>query len=136
MGCCNNKNKMNNCNNERAELTDAAAWVINGLMDVVRTGRIPSLFKNAAADQLATMIANLVDENKYLRAIIGVMRPEMLVAENSFTIAFGPNKQYALNIPVTTDDERREIIANLRAAIEKLEAPPAVVAQQQLPLFS
>lgn len=132
MGCCNNKKDCTNKPTE--EFTDITSWILNGLMDVVKTGRIPSLFKNPAADQLAGMIATLVDENKYLRAILGVLKPDLVVAEDQFQIAFGPGKQYTLTIPVPTDSDRKELIEALRAAIVKLEntAPPDT---KQLPLF-
>lgn len=133
MGCCNNKKEFNN----KLEMNDLTSWVVNGLIDVVKTGRIPSLFKNPAADQLATMIANMVDENRYLRAILGVMRPDTVVAGDSFTISFGPSKQYSLTIPVVTPDDRKAIIESLGAAIKKLEQEPekTKAEQAQLPLF-
>lgn len=134
MGCCSNKKDLSN----KLEMSDLTSWVLNGLMDVVKTGRIPSLFKNPAADQLAAMIANVVDENRYLRAILGVMRPDTVVAGDAFTISFGPSKQYSLTIPVVTPDDRKAIVDSLRAAIEKLEQVPEATKteQVQLPLFT
>ncbi|NDD53666.1 hypothetical protein EBZ39_07275 [bacterium] len=134
MGCCNNNNK--NCQQTpKEEFGDMASWIIKGLMDVARTGRIVTLFKNQAADQLAVMIATVVEENKYLRAILGVMKPDIAVNGETFQIAFGPSKQYSLTIPITTDAARKEIINDLRLAIAQLESanPPAI--DKQLELF-
>lgn len=139
MGCCNNKNTTNIKNDlPREEMLNYTS-ILTALLDIVRTGKIPALFKNPAADELAKMIANLVDENKYLRAILGVMRPDVAVTDEAFKISFGPGQNYVLTIPVTTEGERAELIARLEDAIVKLKSfsPPPSPADgtKQLLLF-
>lgn len=131
MGCCNNKK---NCEN-RQEMTDLTSWVLKGLLDVVRTGHISALFKNPAADELALMIVKLIDENKYLRAMLGFSRPETTVTATQFQISFGPGKHYNLTIPVTTESTRVELIESLRVAIQQLQARAPEAEKNQLPLF-
>lgn len=132
MGCCGNKKE---CDTNKAEMKDLTTWIVTNLIDTVKTGKLPGLFKNPAADQLAVMIANVVDENKYLRALLSVMRPDVVVNDETFSISFGPGKQYSLTIPVTNESTRQELVAALQVAIEKLKhcAPPETA--QQLPLF-
>lgn len=138
MGCCNNKKDCNNNKELPKEEMGSFNYVgiFTSLIDVVKTGKLPALFKNPAADQLAIMIANVVDENRYLRALLGVMRPDVVVNDEAFSIAFGPGKQYCLTIPVTTEGGRQELIGALHAAIEKLEQAAPPVTTKQLPLFN
>lgn len=132
MGCCNNNKK--DYDGTKLAMNDLTSWVLTGLINVVKTGKLPTPFKNPVADQLGVMIADLVDENKYLRAILGVLRPDTVVTGDAFTISFGPNKQYNLTIPVVTPDDRAAVIASLKDAIAKLEQEPAK-KPEQLPLF-
>lgn len=135
MGCCNNKKDCNIKELPKEEMLSYMS-ILTGLLDVVKTGKLTTLFKNQAADELATRIINVIDENRYLRAILGVMRPEVVVTDEAFTISFGPGKQYSLMIPVTNEGSRQDLIAALRAAIEKLEQSAPPVVAKQLPLFN
>lgn len=135
MGCCNNKK---DCNNKELPKEEMLSYVgiLTGLLDVVNTGKLTTLFKNPAADELAARIVNVIDENRYLRALLGVMHPAVVVTDSAFSVSFGPGKQYSLTIPVTNDGSRQDLLAALHAAIEKLEQASPPVTPKQLPLFN
>lgn len=134
MGCCNNKKEFNNKELPKEEMLSYVS-IVTGLMDVITTGKLTTIFKNPAADELAARIVNVIDENKYLRAILNVMKPDVAVNEESFSISFGPGKQYRLTIPVTTEHSRQELIVALQSAIQKLEQTTPPETGKQLPLF-
>lgn len=131
MGCCNKKE----CDSNKAEMQDLTSWIFASLIDVAKTGKLPLPFKNPMADQLGLMIVNVLDENKYLRALLGVMKPDIVVNKEVFCISFGPGKQYNLAIPVTTEGTRQELVQALRAAIAQLEGANPPDTGKQLPLF-
>lgn len=125
MGCCNNNKKT--CSDQPTEelsvagLNGFGSWVLSCLLDVVKSGRIPVDLKDDVAKQLATSIANLVDENNYLRAILRVFTPEIAATGEHVTIKFGSGGQYTLNIPMASDTDRERMIAQLEAASEQLK---------------
>ncbi len=126
MGCCNNKNKKTCADQPTEQLSVAGlngfgSWVLNCLMDVVKSGRVPIDLKDEVAKKLATSIANLVDENNYLRAILRVFTPEIAATGEHVAIKFGPSGQYTLNIPVASDADRERMISQLEAASEQLK---------------
>jgi hypothetical protein len=116
-----------------AELNGFGAWVLSCLTDVVKNGRVPFDLKNEAAKQLAVSIANLVDENNYLRAVLRVFTPEISATAEQVTIKFGPESQYALNLPVASTSDRNRMIAQLEATIAELkQSQPLDQSAQQL----
>jgi hypothetical protein len=133
MGCCNNNKK--NCQNPKEEMTDMTSWIVKGLADIVKTGKLSALFKNPAADELAIMIVNVLDENKYLRALLGVMKPGVAITDETFKISFGPNGGYTLAIPVTNEGTRRDLIADLKKALAQLEGRDQSADNKQMALF-
>jgi len=136
VGCCNNKNKTS-CQIENlsvAELGGYGTWLLNSLIDVVKSGRVPLDLKNETAQQLAAAIANLIDENNYLKAVLRVFTPEIVAQSEQVTIKFGPSGQYALHLPIASEGDRERMIAELLAAVEELKksAAPPHPAQQLL----
>lgn len=138
MACCNNKKECDNKPIAEMSMLNYSG-ILTALVDIAKTGKITGLFKNQEADDLAKIIAGMVDENKYLRAILGVMKPDVAVTDEEFKISFGPGKNYTLTIPVTTAGERAELISALEAAITKLKetSPPVspLDKPKQMPLF-
>lgn len=137
MSCCNNKKSCtNNVPTESfsvAELNGFGTWILSCLTDVVKSGRVPFDLKNEAAKQLAVSIANLVDENNYLRAVLRVFTPEIAATCEQVTIKFGPTGQYSLHLPVASAGEREQMIAQLEAAAAALKTKqPAAYPEQQL----
>lgn len=147
MGCCNN-NK--NCQSNKAD-TGAAALpkealaglnysaIISSLLEVVKTGLIPSFFKNPAADALAVKIAELVADNRYLRGLLYLSGRELTavtVDPQHVKISFGPGGSYHMLLPVVTDADRQQLIASLTRTLEVLKKPDARTdTSRQLPLF-
>lgn len=97
----------------------SAEWLLTQLSWVAKTGISTLRLGNPAAEALAATIASLVTENEYLKKILG-SRVLITSEDKKVSIAFGPANRCVLDIPVNTDDERREIASALTAAGSKI----------------
>lgn len=146
MGCCGNNDKCNKRqplheDRQREEFTGLNAFgflILNALLDVARTGKTPKVPLDSvpAAQDLAETITKLVLENDYLKKLMSFVDGEssVVVTPDTFKISFGPAGEYALTIPIVTDDARRQLIANLTAAIATLQEKNS--GGKQLNLFA
>ncbi len=128
MGCCGNSG---GCKKTEAvhedfslgELNSFGQYVITQLLELAKTSNVPlPTFKNTAAEQLASVIASLVNEVTYLKTLLGVLRtPDIAASENTLTIKFGPNNAYSVIVPVMTENCRTLLLQNLADAIAALK---------------
>jgi hypothetical protein len=123
MGCCGKNEKCDRPREEISGLNSFGFLVLNALLDVARTGNISVPTSVPAADELAAIIAKLVKENEYLSGLIGALTDDakVIVTADNFKISFGPAGEYALTIPLRSDADRQQLIANLTAAIDQLQ---------------
>ena len=149
MACCN---KQGGCSKQEKELPkDALLESLSGisvdlvgkLLQVAAAGlRANTLlnqlgFADTKAGELAKRIADLAIENAYMRSVFNFMAPmDVKVTDSVFTINFGPNHGYALQIPVTSRNTRSEIAKQLRAAAEQLEIESGVAPLSDQKVFS
>lgn len=115
---------------EREEITIppiATEWVLTQLVQIAKTGISKLTLGNPLADTLAATISSLVNENEYLKKILGA---RLLVTPDAskISIAFGPANRFVLDIPVSSDQEKRDVAAALSSAAAKIlhdiEHPP------------
>lgn len=97
----------------------SAEWVLTQLLRVAKTGVAGLKLGSPAAEMLASTIASIVKENEYLKKILGsrvIVTPE----DKKISIAFGPAHRCVLEIPVNSDDEKREVAAALADCAAKM----------------
>lgn len=150
MGCCGGKSCKQTQSEEQMNLS--AGTVVNSLLDSnfvatlneiasagIHAGKIfRSLsFKNPVIEKLVKQVTDLAIENAYMRSVFNFMAPmDVKVTDSVFTINFGPNHGYALQIPVTSRNTRSEIAKQLRAAAEQLEIESGVAPLSDQKVFS
>lgn len=150
MACCN---KQGGCSKQEKELPkDALLESLSGisvdlvgkLLQVAAAGlRANTLlnqlgFADTKAGELAKRIADLAIENEFLRRVTDLYSPVTFNTSSAkIEIFFGPNNEYALNVPLTSKSDRIRIISQLRAAADKLALANSEpdVEQQTLPFF-
>jgi len=150
MGCCN---KQTGCKQEQnlpkdmllESLSGISVDLVGKLLQVAAGGlRANTIlrefgFGNTKIDELAKRIADLAIENEYLRKVTDLFSPISFNTEGgNVEVTFGPQNEYVLKVPLTTKHDRKKIIAQLRAAAEKLEIINAEtdMAQKFLPFAS
>lgn len=138
MGCCNNKKDCNRQQNKEEfnVFSDTALPIINGLTEIFKTG-IPVLFKNTAVDQLASKIAALVCENRYLKALVELTSSasvDIETEQHAVKITFGQDGVYQLIVPTKNKADRQSLIKSFQTAVADLAAFDAE-SDKQLPLF-
>jgi hypothetical protein len=94
-------------------------WLLQQLLTVAHTGLKNLNLAVPAANELAAIIANLVLENEHLKKLLN-SRVDVQVKDTAVEIFFGPQNQYRLLIPATTEAERKAVADALSAAAEKL----------------
>lgn len=123
MACCGK-----GCEKRREALLDPAilgtaaeqgAFIISKLLEIAATGGgLLYMFKdNPKLNELAATINLLASENQYLKKLLArEVAPDVTASADNFSIAFGPEQQYTLTIPVGSDAARAQMAAQLQKA--------------------
>lgn len=98
-----------------------AEWLIGQLLTVASTGIGNIKLGFPAAETLAATIASLFAENAYLKKLLD-SRVQIIDDKSArrISISFGPAGQYALHIPVQTDDDKRAVAGMMAGAAAKI----------------
>ena len=116
---------------EELAVSPAALQVaLKSLFDVALTGFKNFPWPNEDIARLAEVIAQLVAENDMLRKLVNRdTKPANVVAGDTFTLSFGPNNAYTLQLPAASEAQRIELARSLIAAAAKLQEPRSAACQ-------
>jgi hypothetical protein len=149
MSCCHKANckKQAACQPSEEFLGDVLNGEhLRGLLEIARAGLQAGnifrrfVFKSAALEQLAKQVADLAMENAYLKKITDLFLVTPVRVEptdnRNMVLNFGAAANYQLIIPVNTDNDRKLLIKQLRAAADVLAAQETPDDKQSLLPFN
>lgn len=112
--------------------------VISELLSLAKTGIFTYFFTDAKLNELASQISILFAENAYLKKLVSLVpaAPKIDTSANQVTIAFGPNNEYTLMLPVTGKQDRMQLADQLFYAALALKRQEIEYDKQQKLPFS